>query len=113
MTNSERILLDRVNDFLFGNHNLTELDLKFQLDLEDKILSLKEGEHLHWYSDYNGSGNLFEMWKTYTQKTEWGTDIHPWCGPGFKSGITIRREHGHLSVSTKKGYGANWESFTA
>ena len=113
MTAREKELIKRVNQFLFGEHSLNEIDLKFQLDLEEKILSLKDGESLYWYTDYDSDGNLFEMWKTYTMVDEWGRNVHPFCGPGHKSGIKIKRESGGLVLSTKKGYGANWVTYSA
>ena len=33
-----------INDFLFGSHELSELDLEFQIALEEKIDNLKEKE---------------------------------------------------------------------
>ena len=36
-----RKLLNFVNNYLFGNRELKEIDIEFQIALEEKILSLK------------------------------------------------------------------------
>ena len=104
----ERQLLDHIEKFLYGNRQLTELDIEFQLALEEKILSLEENETLYWYCDYEDKGNLYDFYKTF-ERMEDRIKISPNCSVFNKSGIMISKEHGKLYVKTKSGYGKNWE----
>ena len=101
-----------INDFLFGSHELSELDLEFQIALEEKIDNLKDGEHLYWYCDYDSKGNLYDFYKTFARINEFGRISYPWCGPYNKSGIRIKNEKGILKAEIKRGYGKNWETYT-
>ena len=67
-----RKLLNFVNNYLFGHRELKEIDVEFQIALEEKILSLKNSESLFWYCDYEDSGNLFynnKIFKEYVRST--------------------------------------------
>ena len=99
-----RKLLNFVNNYLFGNNELKEIDIEFQIALEEKILSLKE-ESLYWYCDYEDSGNLFDFYTSFVNSKN---GIEPNCGVKNKSGIRIYNEKGKIFVETKTGYGANW-----
>jgi len=101
-----------INDFLFGSHELSELDLEFQIALERKIDNLKDGEYLYWYCDYDSEGNLYDFYKTFARINSLGRFYYPWCGPRSKSGIRIKNEKGILITKIKKGYGKNWETYT-
>ena len=99
-----RKLLNFVNDYLFGNKELKEIDIEFQIALEEKILSLKE-ESLYWYCDYEDTGTLFDFYTSFVNSKN---GVKPRCGVQNKSGINIYNKNGKIFVETKTGYGANW-----
>jgi len=102
-----------INDFLFGSHELDELDLEFQIALEEKIDNLKDGEYLRWHSDYNDDGNLYDFYKTFGRINEvTGGLQYPWCGPGTKANIWIENEKGILKAVIIRGYGKDLETYT-
>ena len=100
-----RKLLNFVNNYLFGNRELREIDVEFQIALEEKILSLKDSESLYWYCDYEDSGNLFDFYTSFVNSKN---GLTPKCGVQNKSGIRIYKDNGKIIVETKTGYGANW-----
>ena len=104
MENSK--LLKIVNDYLFGNNELKEIDVEFQIALEEKILSLKE-DYLYWYCDYEDRGNLFDFYTSFVNSKN---GVEPRCGVQNKSGIKIYNKKDKIFVETKTGYGANWRS---
>ena len=99
-----RKLLNFVNNYLFDNRELREIDVEFQIALEEKILSLKE-ESLYWYCDYEDTGTLFDFYTSFVNSKN---GLTPNCGVQNKSGIRIYNEKGKIFVETKTGYGANW-----
>ena len=100
-----RKLLNFVNNYLFGNMELKEIDVEFQIALEEKILSLKDSESLFWYCDYEDTGTLFDFYVSFVNSKN---GLTPKCGVQNKSGIRIYKEKGKIIVETKTGYGANW-----
>ena len=100
-----RKLLNFVNNYLFGNRELREIDVEFQIALEEKILSLKEEEYLYWYCDYEDTGTLFDFYVSFVNSKN---GLTPNCGVQTKSGIRIYKDNGKIIVETKTGYGANW-----
>lgn len=100
-----RKLLNFVNNYLFGNKELKEIDVEFQIALEEKILSLKDSESLFWYCDYEDRGNLFDFYTSFVNSKN---EVEPRCGVQNKSGIKIYNKNGKIFVETKTGYGANW-----
>ena len=103
MENSKSLKL--VNDYLFGNNELKEIDVEFQIALEEKILSLKDSESLFWYCDYEDTGTLFDFYVSFVSSKN---GLTPNCGVQNKSGIRIYKDKGKIIVETKTGYGANW-----
>ena len=103
MENSK--LLKFVNNYLFDNKELREIDVEFQIALEEKILSLKESESLFWYCDYEDRGTLFDFYDSFVNSKN---GLIPNCGVQNKSGIRIYKDNGKIIVETKTGYGANW-----
>ena len=100
-----RKLLNFINNYLFGNNELKEIDVEFQIAREEKILSLKDSESLFWYCDYEDSGNLFDFYTSFVNSKN---GVEPNCGVQNKSGIRIYKDNGKIIVETKTGYGANW-----
>ena len=103
MENSK--LLKFVNNYLFGDKELREIDVEFQIALEEKILSLKDSESLFWYCDYEDRGTLFDFYTSFVNSKN---GIEPRCGVQNKSGIKIYNKNGKIFVETKTRYGANW-----
>ena len=105
MTESEKRILSKIWDFMFGLR-ITESEIEFQIFLEDKFLSLKDGESLFYYFDYNPMGNLQDLissWETVKNKK-----LNLWLGGVNKTGLKVYRDHGELFAEVKKGYGQNW-----
>ena len=100
-----RKLLNFINNYLFGNNELKEIDIEFQIALEEKILSLKDSESLFWYCDYEDTGTLFDFYVSFVNSKN---GVEPNCGVQNKSGIKIYNKKGKIFVETKTGYGANW-----
>lgn len=104
MTESEKRVLSKIWDFMFGLR-ITEADIEFQIFLEDKFLSLKDGQSLFYYFDYNPTGNLQDLissWETVNGK------LNLWLGGVNKTGLKVYRDRGELFAEIKKGYGQNW-----
>ena len=68
-------LLKIVNDYLFGNNELKEIDVEFQIALEENILSLKDSESLFWYCDYEDTGTLFDFYVSFVNSKNGGLNL--------------------------------------